>query len=659
VVLVRSNELIGKEINGRYLIEGVVGSGGSSVVVAAKDLKKHKFVAIKLLHPELMHEAGFMRRFLLESRATSALVHPNIIAVYDWGTFESKPYLVTELLMGGTLKGIIDSGKLLTHSQALFVGIQAVRGLQYAHDKNFIHRDIKPANILFDTKCGAVIGDFGLATALSQAGWTEPVGSVLGTARYASPEQAKGVDLDGKSDVYSMGLVMYEMLTGYIPFQKDSPLTTLTNRIDSTLPADERLGPFEEIVMAMTDPDKARRLTAKQTVVSLEKLAKKLDPPEFLPLSPTKIVLEPDHMPRLNLDEMTTKLDLKVVDKKEALVHDGEDLTLVKLPEDSLSDTNAEDLIAAEQMAVGPNWKKDEPPSARSTKKRSKLVYIIPAIIILLLAVVILIETDNYVIYSQIVPNLKDQSLATADLLLKNEKLIGKESKAVYSNTVKAGYIISQYPAVASREKPNQTVTYVVSKGPFPVSLPSDIIGSQLSVAEAQLTKLGFKYTLSQQYSETVVSQVVISANPASGKYQPGQVVQLTVSEGPEPRTIPNLTNQSLAQAEANLKTLVLNYQVKQVYSTSVASGNIINTVPAAGQTVQRGSTVILNESIGPQYVSVPNVNGLTIIQAKTLLSNDGLNVVAIYGPGVTAYTTNPPAGSSVIIGTNITLYTE
>ncbi len=156
-----------------------------------------------------------------------------------------------------------------------------------------------------------------------------------------------------------------------------------------------------------------------------------------------------------------------------------------------------------------------------------------------------------------------------------------------------------------------------------------------------------------------MVSQVVISANPASGKYQPGQVVQLTVSEGPEPRTIPNLTNQSLAQAEANLKTLVLNYQVKQVYSTSVASGNIINTVPAAGQTVQRGSTVILNESIGPQYVSVPNVNGLTIIQAKTLLSNDGLNVVAIYGPGVTAYTTNPPAGSSVIIGTNITLYTE
>ncbi len=662
MVLVHSNDLIGKEINGRYAVEGFVGSGGSSVVVAARDLKKDRPVAVKLLHPQLLYEAGFMRRFLLESRATSSLIHPNIIPVYDWGTFEAKPFLVTELLTGGTLKSIIDSKQELSYSQVLFVGIQAARGLQHAHEKNFIHRDIKPANILFDSKCGVVIGDFGLARALSQAGWTEPIGSILGTAKYASPEQAKGIDLDGKSDVYSLGLVLYEMLTGSIPFQGDSPLTTLTNRIDVKLPANEKLGPLEELVFLATIPEKEGRISAKQLVKGMEKLAKSLESPKFLPLVPTKVLSGEAGAARLTLSEVTSSQGVTALKLNQNGEKSDSDITLIKVPEDDLNQTNSDDIEAAEELSIGPDWKDKEPPALRVDKRHKKWPFLLAVVIILALIAGIIYETNNYVIASQSVPNLYNQSVTAAKIELKNEKLIGKISKQVYSNTIPSGYVVSQYPPPQSREDPNQSVSFVVSKGPFPVELPMNMDGGSVSVVEAQLSRLKFTYKVTTQYSETVPTQTVISTSPTSGSYQPGNVVNLIVSAGPAPRTIQNLQNLPLAQAESDLKNLALNYQVTQVYSTTVNSGLVISTTPPAGQQVPRGTTITITESIGPQYVKVPSVNGMTVTQASSALTNAGLAISATYGPvgsNAVAYTTNPPAGTSVVIGSSITLYTK
>ncbi len=663
MVLVHSNDLIGKEINGRYVVEGFVGSGGSSVVVAARDIKKDRSVAVKLLHPQLLYEAGFMRRFLLESRAMSSLNHPNIMPVYDWGTFESKPFLVTELLMGGTVKEIIDSKKELSHSQVLFVAIQAARGLQHAHEKNFIHRDIKPANILFDTKCGVVIGDFGLARALSQAGWTEPVGSILGTAKYASPEQAKGIDLDGKSDVYSLGLVVFEMATGYIPFQGDSPLTTLTNRLDTTLPDDEKLGPLKELVFGSTDPNRENRLTAKQLAKGLEKLAKSLDPPQFLPIVGTKVLSGESASARLALNEIISNHDVTAVKVPEVEDPLKQDITVIKVPiDDQLSPSETDDIKAAEELSEGPDWKDNEPPALRVAKRHRKWPLVLLALIIVALIGTIAYVTNNYVLASQSVPSLYNQSVSAAAVELKNEKLVGKVSKVVYSNKVKAGYIISQYPLPQSREKPNQTVSYVVSKGPFPVALPTGMVGNAVTVVQSELTKLKFTYKITQEYSETVPVATVIAASPSVGSFQPGSVVNLTVSNGPAPRTIPNLNNMSIAEAEAALKNLVLNYQVNQAYSTSVAAGLVISSAPISGQQVPRGSTVVLTESLGPQYVKVPSVNGMTVAQAGNTLTNAGLTVSNTYGPvgsSAVAYTTNPPPGTSLVVGSSVTLYTR
>ena len=163
-------------------------------------------MAVKILHAALAEDEAFLRRFRAEAQAAAALNHPNVMAVYDWG-HDDVPFLVTEYLGGGSLRTMLDQGRLLSPAQALMVGLEASRGLDYAHRRGFVHRDIKPANLLFDEEARLRIADFGLARALAEAAWTEPQGAVLGTARYASPEQARGETLDGRSDVYSLALV--------------------------------------------------------------------------------------------------------------------------------------------------------------------------------------------------------------------------------------------------------------------------------------------------------------------------------------------------------------------------------------------------------------------------------------------------------------------
>src|SRR5690606_497605 len=183
-----------------------------------------------MLHQGLASDETFLRRFRAEAQAAAAMNHPHIMAVYDWGE-EDVPYLVSEYLGGGSLRGMLDAGHRLSVSQALLVGLEAARGLEYAHRQKIVHRDIKPANLLFDEEGRPRIADFGSARALAEAGWTEE-GTVVGTARYASPEQAKSEPLTGKSDIYALGLVLIEAVTGEVPFTGDTPISTLVARID-------------------------------------------------------------------------------------------------------------------------------------------------------------------------------------------------------------------------------------------------------------------------------------------------------------------------------------------------------------------------------------------------------------------------------------------
>src|SRR5436309_8451137 len=246
---------VGRVLGGRYRLLAPLGSGASANVFLAEDVVLRRRVAVKVLHEALAQDDPFLRRFQAEARAAAALSHPHVMAVHDWGEDADGPFLVLELLGGGSLRGLLDRGHRLSPSQSLLLGLQAARGLDYAHRRGLVHRDIKPANLLFDEEGRLRIADFGIARALAEAAWTEPAGAVLGTVRYASPEQVRGASIDGRADVYALAVVLVEAVTGEVPFAADTTIATLMARLDTPLVAPESMGPLQAVVERAGCPD--------------------------------------------------------------------------------------------------------------------------------------------------------------------------------------------------------------------------------------------------------------------------------------------------------------------------------------------------------------------------------------------------------------------
>ena len=234
---------IGRVLGGRYRIVAPIGAGASARVYVADDITLRRRVAVKVLHAALADDDNFLRRFRAEAQAAASLNHPHVLGVYDWG-HDEVPYLVTEFLSGGSLRAMFDAGHRLSASQALLVGLEAARGLEYAHGEGLVHRDIKPANLLFGEKDRLRIADFGLARALAEAGWTEQDGSMVGTARYAAPEQARGERVGPPADVYALALTINECVSGEVPFVRDTAVATLMARVDTPLDPHPDLGPL-------------------------------------------------------------------------------------------------------------------------------------------------------------------------------------------------------------------------------------------------------------------------------------------------------------------------------------------------------------------------------------------------------------------------------
>src|SRR5690606_3903074 len=235
----------------------------SAQVYLADDVRLRRQVAVKVLYPALADDETFLRRFRVEAQATASLSHPHLLAVYDWsGEGDGDgPFLVTEYLSGGSLRGMLDAGHRLAPAQALVVGRQAARALDHAHKQGFVHRDIKPANLLFGRDARLRVADFGLARAIAAAGWTE-TGAVLGTARYASPVQARGEPVDGRRDVYSLVLVIVEAVTGVVPFSADTTIGTLRARLDRSIEVPDELGPLVPVLTEAGHLYRDRRLDA-------------------------------------------------------------------------------------------------------------------------------------------------------------------------------------------------------------------------------------------------------------------------------------------------------------------------------------------------------------------------------------------------------------
>ena len=273
------SDSIGRVLGKRYRLLSALGTGASAHVFLAEDVSLQRHVAVKVLQPALATDESFLKRFRAEARSVASLNHPHVLRVFDWGEDVDGPYLVLEYLGGGSLRDLLDRDVRLSHSQVAQLGTEVAQGLAYAHARGLVHRDIKPANLLFDEEGRVRVADFGVARALAEAAWTEPAGAMVGTARYISPEAAEGKPVDGRADVYSLALVLYEAVTGTVPFVTDTTMGTLAARIGQPLPRHEALGPLDEVLARAAAPQVAARLDAAGLAARLGALASALPTP--------------------------------------------------------------------------------------------------------------------------------------------------------------------------------------------------------------------------------------------------------------------------------------------------------------------------------------------------------------------------------------------
>lgn len=607
-------DLVGRVLADRYRLLSPIGAGGSGRVYIADDVKLKRRVAVKVLHPGLAEDAGFLRRFRNEARLSAQLHHPNIMAVHDWGD-EGEPFMVVELLTGGSLRGMLDAGATLTPSQAAHVGAQVASALEYAHGHGFVHRDIKPANLLFDEHGIVRVADFGLARALAEASWTEPSGTILGTARYASPEQVSGSPLDQRSDLYALALVLVEAVTGDLPFATDTTLATLAARTQSPVAAPAALGPLVAVVERAGRVDPNDRYPDAATMRSaLEDAVKMLPPPGPLRLA--------------GLDEVLSDPNPTQVPVSRGLLFDQE------RPEQPPP-------VTARRPA---------PPRRRPTAA----IVVGAAISAAVLTAAVLLSNANLGA-AVVTPNAVGSTLSNARDLIASGGLLVTENERFSDDP--RGVVIAQSPAAGHDITSGGRVQIVVSRGPAPIAIPR-VAGKTVADARSELAAAGFAVIEDHRFDETAPSGTVIRTKPAQ-RAPRDSTVAIVVSDGKAPVAIPDLANGTYDNAVNALTNAGFIPARSEAFSDTVAAGTVINTDPAGGGKAQPGSTVKIIVSKGPDVVTVPNVRGLTLDAASAQLQAAGLTsaVSGAYRPGAKVRAQDPPNGGVVKRGATVTLF--
>ena len=644
----RIADSVGRVLGDRYRLTRPLGTGASAHVYVAEDVSLRRRVAIKVLHPGLAGDEGFLRRFRAEAQVVAALRHPNILRVYDWGDDGGAPYLVMELLEGGNLRSLLDRGHLLTPAQAVAVGSEAAKALDYAHRRGLVHRDIKPANLIFDDEARLTVADFGLARALAEATWTEPAGAVVGTARYAAPEQARGEMLDSRADVYSLTLVLIEATTGRVPFVADTTIGTLMARLDRDVPTLEELGPLGPALAAAGTADPAKRIDAAGLAHSLDMAAARLPPPDPLPLAAplatgeTEADVDPTEFPG-----RTKLFDVAAVEREERR-----------------GEVRHDRFKGAPVPASPSDHPLREPPAPPTAKRRGRWrIYALILAVLLVLggATAGALVATGALNVTHPVPQVVNQSeqAARAELTRLHFKLTvyGRS----YSSTP-AGTVLAQRPN-RGRLSEGSIVSVLVSLGPQPVEVPTGLAGLSEGDAATVLQTLGLKVgNVAHATSTTVSAGDVISSNPDSGTLLPGQSVDLTVSTGKPTVAVPALTGpsaQSFAAAQSALQAVGLTAVESDQFSDTIPKSQVIGTQPPGGTSVTVGSQVTVLVSKGPDLVSIPPVAGDSIPQATQVLNAAGFAVsVSNASSNATAKGTNPPVGTMAPRGSNVTIIT-
>jgi len=617
-------DLSGRVLADRYRLLAPIGSGSSGRVYVADDVRLRRRVAVKVLHGALADDAGFLRRFRAEAQLAASLHHPNVVTVFDWGE-DAVPFMVFELLSGGSLRGMLDEGIRLTPAQAAHTGRYVATALSYAHTRGLVHRDIKPANLLFDEHGTVRVADFGLARALAEASWTEPTGALVGTARYAAPEQGTGATLDARADLYALGVVLVESVTGRVPDVADTLIGTLAVRARVPLAAPEELGALVPVVERAGRTQPSERYPDAITMAdALTDASRHLPPPGPL----TLVGLD------AHVDPHPTEL--------------GKTSTVF--------DQDADSTVAAARARTETATRADTAPAPRPGRYAPRAVPAIVAVLVIavLVAAVLLLarsSSGGTVAAPQLVGLTQDEAAARA---ARAGLVVQVEQRDVDDP---AGRVISQAPSAGAFLDDGGTVRLVVSRGPPPVVIP-DVAGQPEEQATLTLAGAGFAVDPRHDFDENVPVGIAIRTDPAANeKHAPESTIALLVSDGPRPVAVPDTSGKSYDAAVAALQAKRFSATRVDDFSETVPAGNVVGTDPPAGQLAPRDSQVTVHVSKGPQPVAVPNVVNMSVEQASQTLQTSGLDAdVQNFAPGRTVKSQNPPAGTQVNRGTKVTL---
>ena len=558
---------IGQIVKERYEILEILGEGGMAFVYKARDMQLERFVAIKTLKPNYVNQETFVDRFKREAKTAANLNHPNIVQIFDWG-IEDEPYFVMEYIEGNTLTSIISKNRTISLSDILFIGAQVSSGLHAAHQKGLVHRDIKPGNIMITPDGKVKVTDFGIVSLQNEESDITKTGSILGTASYISPEQAQGKPVSIESDLYSLGTVLYELITGKAPFSGDSPISTATKHLTEK----------------PEKPSLFRRDLPKGVESAILKLLEKATYDRFKSAEDLRATL------------LQQRKSLQSEQTRENLV----DLTNPKV---KLRFTLPA-LVISIGVVFGTIWTLTQVFDGLPVDGGAPTLIEIPDL------------TGS------------EQAQALEDLQNLGFK-VGIENSADAS--VPAGSVIRTQLPSNTVINPDSLVTIIVSVGPeaFPIPYVLDIETERaIYVVEESGFTLG---QLLEVNDENIPRGFVISQNPVAGtKMSPGTSVDLVVSKGPSLIEISDLSRKSPEDAIQILETLGFEYELIEEYSEDVEIGLVSGTIPEAGEIVTPDELIQVIVSLGIK-IEVPEVEGLGYEDAINILEELGL-VVTVSG---------------------------
>ena len=646
----QTDPLIGRLIDQRYRVTRRLARGGMATVYVAQDERLERPVALKVMHPHLAESDDFVERFHREARAAARIVHPGVVSVFDQGVVSGQGFLVMELIDGTNLRALLNAQGAFTIPQALRYTTDILEALRAAHRMGVIHRDIKPENILVPTDGPAKVADFGLARAVSE-GSTSATGNMLGTVAYIAPEIVLTTEANARSDLYSVGIMLYEMLTGAVPWADESPLQIVHHHVSDDVPSPSAGLPWipreiDDLVAALTARDPANRCTDASDALDLVARAAASIPSDIVNRR-AEVAREDSRS-----GSGTTALNTEVMPTHPTQA----------MPAPAV--TTATALPAVTAVTTVHTSTSTETPSAGELPAKMSTRAILLAVIAFLLIVAASFGGSwwwtEYGPGSYLtMPTTTGRDLADVQADLGAIGLASSVEEE-FSDDVQSGIVTHSDPDGGSSVHKSTNVQLYVSKGIDMKDVPN-VVGKGQDEASRTLADAGLALgAVTDAYSEEVPPGQVISQSVAAGtSLAHDSTVDVVLSKGREPRTVPTLTGKGASAAKSSIEALGLVASPTEAYSDTVPEGQVISQQTREGSTVYRGDSVSYTVSKGPEMVTVPDVVGLQRQEAHDKLEGAGFTVqedLILGGFFNTVRSSDPAGGSKVKKGSTVTI---